>query len=147
MLAVSALRSHGMLSSDGSVTVESSNLVTLDGRVQPLLKGEKRTLVYFFAPWCSVCAVSIGSIDGIESEELEVVAVALDYAAIEDVEQFVARHDVNASVLLGNNNLKRQFKIKGYPSYYLINEESEVVARSFGFNTSTGIKVKNWLAD
>ncbi len=140
-------QTRDMLDTDGTNTIPNQQLVSLDGSVQPLLKEGRKTLVYFWAPWCNICAVSIGSLQSVDSSQLDIVTIALDYESLESVEQFVQEHGVTATVLLGTAQTRQQFQIKGYPSYYLLNEDAQVVAKSFGFNTGIGIRIKQWLAD
>ena len=134
--AISAWQSRNMLVSNGNLKVPEINLVNLEGGVTPITEKGKRTLLYFWAPWCRVCAISIGSLQNIDADTLNVEAV----------ENFVTNHEMQSPVLLGTQSLKSSLQIPGYPSYYLIDEEQNIVAKSFGLNTSVGIKVNNWLA-
>lgn len=144
--AISAWQSRNMLTSNGNLKVPEINLVSLEGGVTPITEKGKRTLLYFWAPWCRVCAISIGSLQNIDADTLNVVTVAMDYESVEAVENFVTNHEMQSPVLLGTQSLKSSLQIPGYPSYYLIDEEQNIVAKSFGLNTSVGIKVNNWLA-
>lgn len=144
--AVSAWQARNMLESNGSQSIDAMQLVSLQGEVQSLYQTNRRTLVYFWAPWCSICAVSIGSLDNVDEEDFDIVTIAMDFEDLEAVQAFVDKHEVQSLVLLGNEQLRRQFKIQGYPSYYLLDENANVVAKSFGLNTSIGIKVKNWVS-
>lgn len=146
VLAVSAWQTRNMLATDGSEELANVNLVTMQGDVTPMLKPGQRTLIYFWAPWCSVCAISIGSLDNVNEEALTIVTVAMDFDSIGAVEQFVSDHEVSSTVLLGNEELRHMFKLQGYPSYYLVNEDAKVVAKSVGLNTSIGIRLKDWLS-
>jgi hypothetical protein len=66
----------------------------------------------------------------------------LDFGAKEEVEAFVNKHDVKAQVFLGHDDLKSQFSIQGYPSYYLLDEQSKIVSSSFGYSTALGLKLR-----
>lgn len=143
---LSRWQAREMLRSDGSEVVAPMTLVTLKGEVHPLFQKGERTLVYFWAPWCRVCALSIGSLQNVESEKLRVVTVAMDFDSTESVSEFVEEHRVTAPVLLGHQQLRELFQVQGYPSYYLLDEQGNVVARSIGLNTSIGIKLNDWLS-
>ena len=132
---------------DGSIKVPDKQLVSLGGKVEPLAKEGERTLVYFFAPWCSVCELSINSLDGIQTEDLRIVRVALDYETKNQVDDFVSRNEVEGEVLLGSDQLKTTFNVPGYPTYYILDENKRVVAHSFGFSTNWGIRLKNYLSE
>lgn len=139
-------QTRNMLAVEQNIPTAMPQLVSLSGEVQSITHPDKRTLVYFFAPWCRVCALSIGSLNAIQNDDLHVVAVALDYDNVEAVQHFVTEHNLEQPVLLGNTSVREAYRVKGYPSYYLINEQGEIVAKSFGFNTSIGIKLRNWLS-
>lgn len=145
VLGISAWQTRHMLSSDGSVSVDEHLLVSLEGKTAPLVQPGKRTLVYFFAPWCNICKLSINNLDYLPSEDLNVVRVALDYRDLSEVENFVMQNDVQGQVLLGTQSHKEKFKIQGYPTYYLLDEDNTVVARSFGYSTALGLKLTNYL--
>lgn len=141
---VSAWQAKDMLSSDGSHRIDAMRLVSLQGKVHSLYEPKRRTLVYFWAPWCSICAVSIGSLNNVDEEDFDIVTIAMDFEDLESVQAFVDKHQVQNRVLLGNEQLRQQFKIRGYPSYYLLDENANVVAKSYGLNTAIGIKLKDW---
>ncbi|MBE1302097.1 MAG: redoxin domain-containing protein [Alteromonadaceae bacterium] len=146
VVAITLWQTRDMHATDGSVKIENTYMVSLEGATYPLLQDGRNTLVYFFAPWCSICALSIGSLESVDTTDIDIVVVALDYDSIEAVQAFVEEHQVASRVLLGTNELKESFQIKGYPSYYILDESAHVVAKSFGFNTGIGIKLKQWLA-
>lgn len=143
--AVQSWQSRNMLDTDGSVEIAPVNLVSINGDINALAEPGKRTLVYFFAPWCNVCAMSIGNLDYLEQEDLKIVRVALDYNDVESVQNFVSQNNVNGEVLLGTQAQKTAFQVPGYPAYYLLDEEMKVVSRAFGYSTAVGLKVKNYL--
>lgn len=140
--AISMWQARDMLSTDGSTVVAQQNLVSLDGNVAPLLATDKANLIYFFAPWCQVCSHSIGNLEYLNPDKVNVVVIALDYASQEDVAAFIAKHDVNSRVFLGHSRLKQQFQIKGYPSYYMLDENQKVVSSSYGYSTALGLKLR-----
>jgi len=142
VLGINAWQSRNMLEDDGGVIIADQRLVSLQGEVLYLLDADKPDLIYFFAPWCQICALSIGNLAYLNSEKINVVVVALDYGAKEEVQAFVDAHSVQARVLLGHNALKEAFSIQGYPSYYLIGDNNEVVSRSYGYSTALGLKLR-----
>ena len=143
---ISLWQTRNMLETDGSATIPDMQLVSMQGNVESLFDSRGHTLVYFWAPWCSVCAISIGSLDNVDNEDLNIVTIAMDFDSIESVEAFVNEHNVSSKVLLGNEQIRQFFQVQGYPSYYLVNKEAKVVAKSFGLNTSIGIKLNHWLS-
>ena len=131
---------------DGTIEVPKQSLVSLTGQVSTLANPGERTLVYFFAPWCSVCELSINSLEGIEADNLRVVRVALDYQTRNEVVDFVTRNAVEGEVLLGTQEQKGVFNVPGYPTYYILDEQRRIVGHSFGLSTNWGIRLKNYLS-
>lgn len=142
VFAIVYWQTKDMLTTDGSVHVPQQYLVSLDQEVLPLLAEDKPNLVYFFAPWCTICALSIGNLAYLDADKINVVVIALDYASEEEVRQFVTDHKVSAKVLMGHEALKSQFQIQGYPSYYLLNEQHMITSRAFGYSTAIGLKLR-----
>jgi thiol-disulfide isomerase/thioredoxin len=145
VVALSAIvywQTKDMLSADGTVNIPQQNLVSLDGEVLPLLSNDKANLVYFFAPWCTICSLSIGNLDYLDPEKINVVVIALDYSSKEEVDKFVSEHDVKSRVFMGHDALKAQFKIQGYPSYYLVDEKGLITSRAFGYSSAVGLKLR-----
>ena len=140
-----AWQSRDMLEQDGSITPGNQLLVNLEGHSEPLLSEDKPTLVYFFAPWCQVCHLSIGNLEYIENDNVKIVRVALDYESVEDVSAFAQRHDINSSILLGNQAIRDEFNVTAYPTYYLLDADQRIVGGSKGYSTAAGLKLRAWL--
>jgi len=147
--AISHWQTRDMLDSDGSVTIQPRAMVSLEGDVHQLFQPNsqaKPTLVYFFAPWCTVCRYSIGNLNDLDPGSVNIVKVALDYTSKESVVDFVISTDTQGPVLLGTNEVKQDFKVPGYPAYYLLNAEQQVVGSAMGYSTEWGMKLNAYLA-
>jgi len=111
-------------------------------------KGTK-TLVYFFAPWCNICHLSIGNLNllrgQIAENELDIIIVALDWTSKAEVEQFMTEHELQFPVILGTPQWQQLYKIQGFPSYYLLNPEGEILSRSMGYSTTIGMLRRSML--
>ena len=84
-LAATAFTTRNMLSTDGAPAPELSG-PTLAGESYDLDEASTRpVLVYFFAPWCKICGAAADNLVRLrrwrDSEELEIVAVALDWTS------------------------------------------------------------------
>lgn len=127
--------------------VNTTALPLLAGGSAPIVEAQgKPTLVYFFAPWCQICSLSIGNLDDLDAEQITIKKVAMDYASLENVWQFVKDHDVQGDVLLGHEGLKQQFRVYGYPTYYILDKDGKVLARDMGYSSGLGLKLRQWLA-
>ncbi len=142
IFAVNTWQSRNMLDVDSNVVVKNQLLVGLDGQTSPLIKPDKPTLIYFFAPWCKICSLSIGNLEYLNSDKLNIVRVALDYSNVEEVQDFADKHNISSQILLGHAGLKQQFKIQGYPTYYILDDQQKVLAKSYGYSTALGLKLR-----
>lgn len=140
--AVLAWQGRNLLEDDGSIQVSEQNFVTLAGDSYALTKTDKKTVMYFFAPWCSICRYSIGNLDVIDTNEYNVIRVALDYQSQEEVQAFVDGVGIDEPILLGASNLKTDFNISGYPTYYVLDQDLNVIANDMGYSSTLGIKLR-----
>lgn len=146
LFAISAWQSRNMLKVNTHLDINKHMLVGLDGQISSLIKADKPTLVYFFAPWCNVCSLSIGNLEYLDANQVNVVRIALDYSSVEAVQNFVDEHNVSSQILLGDTKLKQQFKIQGYPTYYILDGQQKVLAKSYGYSTALGLKLRQFFS-
>lgn len=142
IFALLAWQGRDLLEDDGTVVIPQQNFVSLDGNTFSLIKSDKKTVMYFFAPWCSICRYSISNLDIIDEGEYNVLRVALDYSSKEEVQRFVDDVGVSGLVLMGNNTHKEMFNINAYPTYYVLDESLQVVANDMGYSSTLGIKMR-----
>lgn len=135
-------QNRNLLDVDGSVQISPQTFVKLDGDLYTLEASDKKTLIYFFAPWCTVCKFSINNLDIVDKDAFNIIRVALDYQSLEEIQAFTQDNGVEGVVLLGGPPHKRRFNISGYPTYYILDENLQVVKRDMGYSTSLGLKVR-----
>ena len=136
--AVNAWHTRDMLATDQ--TIRDFNVVSLSGEVVTAQADSNRpTLMYFFAPWCSVCRASIGNLDDLDPSKVQLYVIALDYKNQNEVEQFVSDVGLEAPVYLGTNEIRDGFAVKAYPSYYVLDENFNITSRTVGYSTSLGM--------
>jgi peroxiredoxin len=138
-----------MLSTDVELSV-SNNLVltqvpTLMGDTVSLNSQGKTTVLYFFAPWCQICHLSIDNLQAQyeKNEHIDVVAVALDFMTVGEVMEFTKQHQLTFPIALGNEKIKQAFSISGFPSYYVINEENIILGKSMGYSSELGLYLRS----
>lgn len=147
--ALSFFRETSMLPTDVNVpkvaTDKSVKVNTLNGSAVELASQGKKTVIYFFAPWCQICHVSIGNLQNLyeKNERLDVIAVALDYTSVEEVKDFTKQHQLTFPIALGNESIKSDFSISGYPSYYVIDEENIIIGKSMGYSSELGLYLRS----
>lgn len=147
----------------GGLVFQSRNMLAADGQAAPELQGTTLTgrfydlenaagrpaLVYFFAPWCNFCAASAGNLNRLrrwrDTDDIEIVAVALDWGAADEVRDYVERHDLNVTVVLGDANVARLWQIQAFPSYYVLDSGHRVARRDIGYSSQLGLWLRAWL--
>ncbi|WP_018981890.1 TlpA family protein disulfide reductase [Salinimonas chungwhensis] len=144
---ISQWQMRGMLSTGGDAAPSVTFVKTLNGEPQTIsARAGKRTLIYFFAPWCEICKMSITNTEVVDTSRYQVFRIALDYDSVADVRRFIEESGVKGPVYLGNAKLKSNFQVQGYPSYYLLDEQFKVIDRALGYSSAAGLRVRTWLS-
>ena len=143
---ISFYRELSLLPTDDAIVAPSLTLPRLNGDlfVHSELQG-KRTIVYFFAPWCQVCHLSIGNLENLyldKKQTINVVAVALSYESSNEIEAFVKDKALTFPVLLGTDELMKEYQINGFPSYYVLDSKGMIVAKSQVYSTELGLRLR-----
>jgi len=144
ILVLHVWQTRNLLSTDGHTAAPDFILYDLNGKEHQLTHAKgKPVILYFFAPWCSVCHTCISNLEELlqesKAEDLQIFAIALDYEQEKDVIDFVKERHLTFPVLLGNEKLKQDYKIPAYPTYYILNKEGVVSYRSVGYATKLGL--------
>jgi peroxiredoxin len=148
-MALSYYQERDLLDYDQSVAnLPIVNLQAFDLQANPVtlkeeLKKSDAQMLYFFAPWCQICHLSIENLNDLRAlynkEQLNILIVALDYQSKAEVEQFVAEHELPFTIILGDQSWQSAFKIKGFPTYYLLDANGQITGRSIGYSTALGM--------
>ena len=143
LLAFSAYQSRKLLPVDAK-KAPALLAQTLDGTTVDLHAGNTtRTLVYFFAPWCGICAASSGNINLLRkirsAEELQIVLVALDWENPDQVHEYAERHELSVPVLLGSRQVASDWNIYAFPTYYMLDGDQRIAKRDLGYTTLAGL--------
>ena len=142
---VSSWQTRDMLGTSGAVTINPITLPTLSGGHAVLGPDASRnTLIYFFAPWCSICRMSIGNLNGVDKRDTQVFVVALDYTTVDEVSEFARAVGLGGEVLLGDADLRALFKVNAFPSYYILDSDFAVISRDMGYTTELGLRRRVW---
>lgn len=141
---------------------QSRHMLAADGEAAPALRGEtlagerydlagvsdRPALVYFFAPWCRICAASADNLVRLrrwrDADALEIIAVALDWESADEVRDYVERHGLNVTVVLAGPEVARDWQIRAYPSYYVLDDRHRVLRRDIGYSTQLGLWFRAW---
>ena len=138
-----AWRTRDLLPTGDRVPAPAFELTDLQGRPWSLdaLEG-KPAVLYFFAPWCGVCAASSPQLrwfDRWMGEEVQIVLVGLDWSSPAELAEYAARHELQLPVLAAGPQTAADYRIRGYPTYYVLDAEGRVAGRDFGYTTAPGL--------
>lgn len=130
---------------DASERLVFNKVPTIMGETVSLTSQNKKTVIYFFAPWCSICHISIGNLQALyeKNPQLDVIAVALDYTDTKEVIDFTKKHQLTFPIALGNEQIKHAFLVSAYPSYYVINEHNSIIWKSMGYSSELGLYLRS----
>lgn len=109
----------------------------------------KKTVLVFWAPWCTVCGAESGTISSLAEsvgDDTNVLSVALEYEDLQDVRGFVDEHNVDYPVLLGDRDMVKSWNISAFPTTYILDEEGKIAHSMVGFTTGFGFRWRLWLA-
>ena len=136
---IGQIQTLGQINSDLTLVLKSQKLA--------LANSDKPTLVYFIAPWCGVCHLSIDNLQSLytsHQREVNLLVVALSYQTVDEVEDFVAEHELIFPVYLGEHSVAEAFNVSAFPSYYWLDKTGTVTAKAMGYTTETELKLKHW---
>jgi thiol-disulfide isomerase/thioredoxin len=150
-LGISAFQARNMLDTD-RVVAPVLQAQTLAGDYFDLSTVEARpTLIYFFAPWCHYCAFSSDNLVRLrrlrDEENLRIITVALDWQSVAEVRDYADKHELNVPVLIGDANTERDWKVYGFPTYYVLDSKNRVAKRDIGYSTQLGLWWRTWIVD
>jgi peroxiredoxin len=148
LMAFSWWQNRGSLAADDQPAPDFQ-LIALDGTSYQLsdYKG-REVLVYFFAPWCTICRYSADNLNDLRAarneDELMIMMLALSYESRAEVEKFVNDLALTVPVLLASDQQMQDYQITGFPTYYVVDEAGKLASRSMGYSTELGMRVRTW---
>ena len=118
-----------------------------DMRADTVLVPGKVGVIYFFAPWCFYCRKSIDNLDELVASDKLAWArlVALEYGDLNEIREFIKETGVDLPVLLGGPQTSNDWSIRGFPTYFVIDEDGQIASRSVGSSTRIGLQTRVWM--
>jgi peroxiredoxin len=143
---IQAWRARDLLPADERTAVPAFELTDLGGRIwrSTDLAG-KPAVIYFFAPWCGVCAASSPQLRWFHrwrGDDVQVILIGLDYGSPSEVREYARKHSLTMPVLFGTPATGAAFRISGYPTYYVIDAQGRIARRDVGLSTVAGLWVR-----
>ena len=142
-VVVSAYQSRALIAT--GAPAPAIEAVGLDGqplRIEPAdASGQKKTLLYFWAPWCGVCEVAADNVAALaeDDEDVRVLGVALAWRTPEEVANAASEHGASFPIALAPREVSRQDRIEVFPTIYVLDEEGRVEHRATGYTSSFGL--------
>ena len=118
-----------------------------DMQADTVLVPGKVGVIYFFAPWCFYCRKSIDNLDELVASGNLAWArlVALEYGDLDEIREFIKETSVDLPVLLGGPQTSNDWSIRGFPTYFVIDEDGQIASRSVGYSTRIGLQARVWM--
>ncbi len=144
-VAIGWWQTRNMLEVGSGKFAPKTQLTALSGQSVAVGGASSRpTVLYFFAPWCSVCKVNASTINdlhkrALEGQNFQVIAVAIDFESKAEIEAYAKEHRMEMPVLLGVENTSQIYQITALPSYYFLNGAGELRAKASGYTTYLGM--------
>lgn len=140
---VQAWRARDLLPADERTPAPPLDLRDLDGRSWSTASLAGRpAVIYFFAPWCSVCSASAPQLRWFHrwrGGEVTLLLVGLDWSSESQLREYAASHELPMPVLAGSAVTGAEWRIRGYPTYYVVDAQGRIAARDIGFTTAIGL--------
>jgi thiol-disulfide isomerase/thioredoxin len=102
------------------------------------------TLIYGFAPWCSVCRLSMPGLEWIKRSlpNITIIPIALDYESLDDVASFVKDSGYSGPYFIGDAVVRDALRIQAYPTYLIVDTSGIVRGSSVGYTTGVGVMAR-----
>jgi len=146
VVGIQAWRARDLLPADERTPAPAFELADLDGRTWRATDLAGRpAVIYFFAPWCGVCAASSPQLRWFHrwrGDDVQVILVGLDYQTADEVRDYARRHSLMMPVLFGAPDTGAAFRISGYPTYYVLDAQGRIARRDVGLSTVAGLWVR-----
>ena len=140
---IQAWRARDLLPADERTAAPAFELLDVEGRPWTTARlAGKPALIYFFAPWCGVCAASSPQLRWFHrwrGDEVQVLLVGLDWSTPAELREYATKHGLTMPVLVGDRNTGAAYRVRGYPTYYVVDAQGRIARRDVGFTTAAGL--------
>ena len=143
---IQAWRARDLLPADERTAAPAFELTDLEGgTLRSTDLAGRPAVIYFFAPWCGVCAASSPQLRWFHrwrGDDVQVILIGLDYGSPSEVHEYAGRHSLTMPVLFGTSATGAAYRISGYPTYYVIDARGRTARRDMGLSTVAGLWIR-----
>jgi len=108
---------------------------------------DKPLLIYFWATWCGVCKLTSPMVEGLHSDGMNVLSVAIRSGDNERLMRGMTAKGITFPVV--NDELGRlsaEWNISATPTFVIL-EQGKMVSSTSGWSSAWGVKFRMWWAD
>lgn len=111
------------------------------------VNSDKLTLIDFWEVWCGPCIASFPKVENLKnkySSELNVIGIVSEDE--ENAIKLIKKKRTTFQNLIGNDELKKTFRVDSWPRYFLVDNDGIVQKEYFGFSEQIEADIKNIIA-
>lgn len=75
-------------------------------------------------------------------DQVNVVSIVMDYESVESVTDYMQNNQLSFTTLLGKDSTAIDYKIQGFPTYYVLDANGQIHAKSMGYSSEIGMKAR-----
>ncbi len=104
-------------------------------------------LVHFWATWCPVCRAEQNSIAAIAHDDPQVITVAMQSGAAQEVARYMREQGIDFSVVNdADGSISGAWGVHAVPASFIIGTDGQIRFVEVGYTTEIGLKLRLWLA-
>lgn len=119
----------------------------IDGREALPQAGKGVSVIYFWAQWCGICNIMKDTLSSV-LDGYPGVTIAIKSGDDRKLSEYLQSQGLTWPVVNDpHGEIAEQYRVRGVPALFYLNQNGEIVLTSTGYSSSWGIKFRLWLAD